>query len=429
MTDPDPRSNVERIFRSALASVDASSAVSKSIERRQGGFSVCDWDFESTARVAVIAIGKAATPMAAAAASALPPKAIAVGLVVTKDGHAEGHDLSGYEVLETSHPVPDSRCADAGRRVLEIAAQSSGPDLLLVLLSGGASSLVSLPPEGVRQEDLSTMNELLLASGADIRELNTVRKHVSQISGGRLAAHAHAKRIAVLAISDVPGDSLDVIGSGPCAADPTRYEDETIRGHLLRGRDGKEPESPKPADEVFERVRHRIVASNEVARSAAIEEAGRLGARTVSLGECIAGEARLVAKQIVACAIDESGDVPTCLVAGGESVVKIEGAGIGGRNQELALAAAIAMEGSELAGAVVLAAGTDGTDGPTEAAGAWADAGTAGRGRSRGLDIAAFLADNDSNSFFREEGGLFATGPTGTNVMDLVIVWIPPNSG
>lgn len=440
MTDRDPRANLERIFRAALTAVDARSAVERNFDREGDGFRVGGWHCDSNTQLVVIAIGKAAASMAAAVGTLVPEK-IRVGLVITKDGHAQGHALDEFEVLETSHPVPDERSARAGRRALVVVGEAREDELLLLLLSGGASSLVSLPPEGVSLEDLARTNELLLACGADIGELNTVRKHVSQISGGRLARTANARRVAVLAVSDVAGDAVDVIGSGPCAPDPTRYEDAlgvldhysltdrvpaSVMQYLQRGRDGSEPETPKPGDPAFARVKHAIVASNEVARAAALHQATALGAHAVSLGECVRGEARVVGSRIAALASVVAADRPVCLVAGGESVVQLTGDGVGGRNQELALAASIAFSEAEAPHAVLLAAGTDGSDGPTRAAGAWADAGTVARGRALGADARSALGRNDSNTFFSAEGGLFTTGPTGTNVMDLVLVWVPP---
>jgi glycerate 2-kinase len=438
----DSRAKLERVFRVALAAVDARAAVAENVRVEQGVLHVAGVACSPGTQLVVIAIGKAAAPMAQAIGSLVPDR-IRTGLVVTKDGHAKGHALSHFEVLETSHPVPDERCADAGRRVLERAADAREDEVLLVLLSGGASSLISLPPDGVELDDLARTNELLLGCGADIGELNAVRKHVSQVSGGRVAALSGAGRVAVLAVSDVPGDAIDVIGSGPCAPDPSRYQDAleilaeyglsnlvpaSVMAHLQRGSEGLEPETPKPGDASFARVEHEIVASNAVAREAALREATSLGAQTLALGECIRGEARDVGVRLAALAQCVENDRPVCLVAGGESVVRLKGDGIGGRNQELALAAAVVLADTPRSEAVLLAAGTDGTDGPTPAAGGWADASTVARGETEGADARAALDRNDSHSFFEAEGGLFVTGPTGTNVMDLVLVWLPAAS-
>ena len=443
MTRPSgPRDQLDQILRAAIRSVDASDAVAAELAVEPSGLSVCGYKLSGAAKLVVVAIGKAAAPMAAALAAKVPER-IRAGLVVTKDGHAEGHALAAYEVFESGHPVPDARGESAALRLLELVTAADPDDLLLVLLSGGASALVSLPPKGVSGEELAATNRLLLESGADIGELNAVRKHLSQISGGRLAKCAAASQIAVLAISDVVGDRLDVIGSGPCAPDPSTFREalevlerrglsqkvpKSVMNHLKRGRIGDEPESPKPGEPTFARVRHRIVASNADARRAAAAEASALGARAISLGECIRGEAAQVGRRIAALAASVVCAEPVCLIAGGESVVHVLGLGVGGRNQELALAAAIELDRLAAQGPVLLAAGTDGSDGPTQAAGAWADAATVTRGRRCAVDAQHALADNDSHRFFRAESGLIVTGPTGTNVMDLVLVWVPPEN-
>ena len=435
----DPRDQLQKILRAALAAVDARAAVSKELAVEASGLSVCGYKLSGSAKLIVVAIGKAAAPMAAGVA-ALVPEHIRTGLVVTKDGHCEGHDLSLFEVIETGHPVPDVRGEAAATRVLDLVASADPEDLLLVLLSGGASALASLPPKGISCEELAVTNRLLLESGADIGELNAVRKHLSQISGGRLAMSAAASQIAVLAVSDVLGDRLDVIGSGPCAPDPSRFQDalevlerrgltQRVPARVLRylnsGRDGEEPESPKPGERAFARVRHRIVASNADARHAAVAAATALGARAVSLGGCIHDEAARVGRRIAALSAAVVCVDPVCLIAGGESVVEVRGKGLGGRNQELALAAAIEFDGSAVQGAVLLAVGTDGSDGSTAAAGAWADVETVERGRRCEVDAHRALADNDSHGFFRAVSDTITTGPTGTNVMDLVLVWVP----
>lgn len=441
MTRPDdPRDPLRKILRAAIGSVAAGAAVENELAVGPGVLSVGGHKLPDTSKLVVIAIGKAAAPMAATVAAKVPER-IRAGLVVTKDGHCEGHALAPFEVFEAGHPIPDARGEIAARRVLELASSADPNDVLLVLLSGGASALVSLPPLGIRGDELALTNELLLQSGADIRELNAVRKHLSQISGGRLAEVAVASQILVLAISDVPGDGLDVIGSGPCAPDPSRFKDAlevlerrgltqrvpaSVLRYLNRGQQGDEPETPKPGEPAFARVRHKIVANNAAARYAAAAEATALRARVISLGECIRGEASSVGRRLAALSAAVVCEDPVCLIAGGESVVRVRGRGLGGRNQELALAAAIEFDGSAARGPVLLAVGTDGSDGPTPAAGAWADVGTVARGRRCAVDAHAALADQDSHTFFRAESGLLVTGPTGTNVMDLVLVWIPP---
>ncbi|MCP5043331.1 MAG: DUF4147 domain-containing protein [bacterium] len=432
----DARGALETVLRAALQAVDARAATARALLSIAEDTSLCGHAVAPETRFVVIAIGKAAAGMAEAAGQALAGR-IRTRLVVTKDGHAAGYDLDDDCVMETGHPVPDARGEVAAKRILACVEAADPDDLLLILLSGGASALVSLPPTDVSGEDLAATNRLLLECGADISELNTVRKHLSQISGGQLVQRAAASRVAVLAISDVPGDALDVIGSGPCAPDPSRFEGAleiltrrglcervppAVLGHLERGAAGAIAETPKPEDPIFDRVTHQIVACNADARRAAARRAEALGARVVSLGGCIRGEARDEGRRFAVLARSIASPVPVCVVAGGESVVVVRGNGLGGRNQELALAAAFELRDSHVQ---LLAVGTDGTDGPTEAAGAWADGQTIERARAAGCDPERALANNDSHSLFHAESGLLVTGPTGTNVMDLVLVWIP----
>jgi hydroxypyruvate reductase len=284
--------------------------------------------------------------------------------------------------------------------------------------------------------DLARTTRALLACGADIQQLNCVRKHLSDFAGGRLARAAGAGRVEVLVVSDVPGDALDTIGSGPCAPDPTTFADAlevidrggirkrvpaSVLAHLAAGASGALAETPKPDDPVFERVQHTIVARNKDAREAAEAEARCHGLEPVALGECLAGEAREQALRLVERARDLGHGGARCLVAGGETTVTLRGGGRGGRNQELALAAALALARHPDAQITLLAAGTDGSDGPTDAAGACVDPGSVARGAARGVDARAALEANDSYTFFEREGGLVVTGPTGTNVMDLVL--------
>ncbi|MDP6980613.1 MAG: DUF4147 domain-containing protein [Myxococcota bacterium] len=429
---PDPRSALRVISEAALDAVDARKATRRALVR--AGYREAS---AASTRLVVVAIGKAAAGMASAVVEEPWPVPLE-GIVVTKDDHAAGFDLGPLEVVEAAHPVPDDRSAAAGRRVLEVASNSGPEDLLLVLLSGGASSLVSLPPDEITIGDLAQVNSALLGSGASIHELNAVRKHLSRISGGRLARASGARRVVVLAISDVMGDDLAVIGSGPCAPDPTTYGDalgilrervaanevpDAVWRYLDQGTKGAHEETPKPGDGVFEHVDHEIIARNQHARTAAVEAAVAQGALAIDLGERLDAEASDTGRNFAALVRAARTHRPTCLIAGGETVVTLRGSGRGGRSQELALAAALALEGSD---ATLLALGTDGTDGPTDAAGAWADGSTAARARETGFEPMEMLAANDAYPLFDPLGELHRTGPTGTNVMDLVLVWIPP---
>lgn len=385
-------------------------------------------------RVFVLSVGKAAHAMAARAESLLAER-VSGGLVVTKDGHAGA--LERLEGCEAGHPLPDARSEQAARVALQRVGALHPDDVLLVLLSGGASALTACPAPGLTIADLVASTDVLLASGADIEEMNTVRKHLSDFSGGRLARAAGCRRICVLAVSDVPGDALEVIGSGPCVPDSTGYGDALdviarrdangrmparVISHLELGAAGESAETRELQAAGFEQARHTIVASNAGARKAAVQAIRSQGAKPIDLGSTLSGEAREAALRLLARARAERADGPVCLVVGGETSVTFREAGRGGRNQEFALAASLSLAQQGDADIAVLAAGTDGTDGPTDAAGAFVDSGTVARGRERGVDAAAALAAHDSYTFFAAEGGALMTGPTGTNVMDLVLI-------
>jgi hydroxypyruvate reductase len=369
----------------------------------------------------------------AAALEELVGDRIARGLAVTKEGHAL--PLRTLRTLEAAHPVPDARSERAAQEALSLARSVRPEEALAVLLSGGASALLTAPAEGLRQEELARTTQALLAAGAGIQELNCVRKHVGTVSGGRLAASVRGAPIVELVVSDVIGDRLDVIGSGPCSADPTTYADALAilrtRGlservprrvilHLEAGAEGKVPETPKPGDPALRRVVARVISGNGDALEAARREGERRGLQAIVASRELSGEARVAGRRLVALTRALRRETPLVLLAGGETTVTLRGLGRGGRSQELALAAALALQ--ELPGISLLAAGTDGSDGPTDAAGAFADANTVAHGRSLGLDAEQALLENDSYAFFSREGGVFRTGPTRTNVMDLVFL-------
>ncbi len=433
MSEGRPRfRELAAIFQAALAAVDAGLAVRRALRREGDLLEVAGRPLDAGQRIVVLAVGKAAAAMAAAV-EAIAAERIASGLAVTKDGHEL--PLRRVALRLAAHPVPDARCEAAAREALALVENAAAEDLLLVLLSGGASSLLACPAPGLRLDDLAAATRLLLAAGAEIEAANAVRKHLSALAGGRLARRARPRRIEVLALSDVPGDRLDAIGSGPFAPDPTTYSDalaalgargilaelpEAVRAHLAAGVRGEREETPKPGDAALARVRHTLVATNRTAVEAACAAAERAGLRAESTPGILRGEAREAARALVAAARARRAGPPLCLVAGGETTVTVRGPGRGGRSQELALAAALELDGGPPT--ALLAAGTDGNDGPTGAAGAYADEGTLARSRRAGLDARAALAANDSHAFFRAEGGLFVTGPTRTNVMDLALV-------
>ncbi len=390
-------------------------------------------------RVWVVGAGKGSAPMAAAVEQVLGDR-IAGGLVCVKDGH--GLPLARIEVVEASHPVPDARGVEAGRRILEMVRGAGPDDVVVAVLSGGGSALLGLPAPGVALEDIQEVTRLLLAAGATIGELNAVRKHLSQVKGGRLGAAAHPARVVNLVLSDVIGDRLDVIASGPFSPDPTTFADArevlvrrnvwdrvpgSVRRHIEAGCRGEVEDTPKPGDPRLAGIVHAVVGSNRKSLEAAAAEARALGYRPLILTSRLEGEAREVGRALVTMAQEawERGDPvapPACLLAGGETTVTVRGEGKGGRNQEMALAMAMALEG--WTGIAALSGGTDGTDGPTDAAGGLVDATSARRARERGLDPAEFLERNDSYTLLRETGDLVVTGPTRTNVMDVQVLLV-----
>lgn len=402
------------------------------------------YDLAAVERVWVVGGGKAATAMAAALHAILGSR-LSGGLVVTKYGHVDPRlDTGPVQVVEAGHPLPDEAGVDGTRRMADLLAGVTGRDLVLAIISGGGSALLTLPAAGLTLGHLQETTDLLLRCGATIVELNTLRKHLSQIKGGGLARLAGQAPVISLVLSDVVGDPLDVIASGPTVPDPTTFASAwavlerydlvervplAVRQHLQAGRDGERPDTPKPGDELFDRGYNLIVGSNRLAAEGAVQAARANGLSALLLSTFVEGEAREVAQVAAALAkelvsYDRPVPRPACLVWGGETTVTVRGQGRGGRNQELALAAALVLDG--LSKVVLVALGTDGTDGPTDAAGAVATGETVARARARGLDPAAHLANNDAYPFFDALDDLIRTGPTGTNVNDLMFLFAFP---
>jgi len=426
------------IFRAALAAVEPEQAVLRNLQLQAGVLRVGDLALElgRFKKVWVLGAGKADAPMARALERLLGGR-ISGGLIVVKEGHQL--ELERVEVQEASHPVPDHRGVEGTRKVLEVAREAGPEDLVLALFSGGGSALLVAPAEGISLEDKQEVTRLLLSCGATIQEINTVRKHLSSVKGGQLARAAHPATMVSLILSDVIGDNLDAIASGPTVPDPTTFGQarevlaryglwervpQAVRARLEAGSEGGLQETPKSGDPCFQKAHWKIVGSNLQALKAAREQAEKMGYRAVILGAGIEGEAREVAKALSAVAkeVIRSGNPlppPACLLCGGETTVTLKGPGKGGRNQEFVLAAAISLEGWEPV--VVLSGGTDGTDGPTDAAGAIADGTSVSRARAAGLCPERCLDNNDSYEFFRSLGDLLVTGPTRTNVMDVQV--------
>jgi glycerate 2-kinase len=414
------------IFRAALRAADPAGAVARYLARR---------DLSGFRNIYVVGAGKAGASMALAAERALRRR-ISAGLINVKDGNFA--KLRRIELNECGHPVPDARGVDGAMRIAAMAQTAGAGDLVLCLISGGASALMPLPAEGISLAEKQEVTKLLLACGAPIEHINCLRKHISRIKGGQLARLAAPAAVESLLLSDVIGDPLDVIGSGPTAPDVSTFADaaaildrygirglvpSSVRERIERGARGDLPETPKPADPLFRRVRNTVIGGNRLALDTAARAARALGYRTLVLSSSIQGETREVARMhgAIAREVAEHGHPikpPACLISGGETTVTIKGAGLGGRNQEFALAAALEIRG--LSSVVVFSAGTDGTDGPTDAAGAIAD----GRTLDRNPDAARYLDNNDSYHYFQSLNDLVITGATNTNVADVRIMLI-----
>jgi hydroxypyruvate reductase len=381
----------------------------------------------------VLAAGKAAPAMAAAAAQALGSR-IRAGLMISA-GPASAP--AGFDAIVGGHPVPTAGSEDAGRQALALAGRTSADETLLVLLSGGASALMAVPADGIRLDDKRATTARLLRAGADIHALNTVRKHLSAIKGGWLAARTRGA-CRTLVISDVVGDDLSAIASGPTVADATRFQDAldvlrrfggeaaypaAVVTRLRRGVEGAVAETPKPGDPRFARAETTIIGSRRDAMAGVVGAAPALGYHVLRIDDAVIGEARTAAVAHVRAVLARAADVPrpVCIVSTGETTVRVTGTGKGGRNQEFALASAPLL--AEAGAPVVLAsAGTDGVDGPTDAAGAIADPTTVIRAQAAGLTPSRFLSDNNAYAFFDALGDLIHTGPTGTNVGDLQVI-------
>jgi glycerate 2-kinase len=414
------------IFKAAVTAADPQAAVARYLK---------SLDFARFRNIYVVGAGKAGASMAGAAERVLGGR-ITAGVVNVKYGHLA--KLRHIELHECGHPVPDRQGMLGAERIAALAQAAQRQDLVIGLISGGASALLPLPEPPVTLAEMQKTTRLLLACGADIHEMNAIRKHTSRIQGGQLARLAAPARVEALLLSDVVGDDPGVIGSGPAAPDASTFEGclsildryrlhrrvpAAVRKRLEQGTRGALPETPKPDDPIFQRVRNTIVGSNRLALAAAARRARELGFRTLVLSSEIQGETREVARMHAAiareiCRTGQPVKPPACLISGGETTVTLRGRGLGGRNQEFVLAAAIDIAG--LPQTVILSAGTDGTDGPTDAAGALADGATP----SRKPDARNFLDTNDSYHYFEALGDLVKTGPTLTNVMDVRLILV-----
>lgn len=435
------REDAQTIFFSGLQAVEPGSAIRRycRVERERLVVGDRAYDLNRYHRILIVGAGKATAPMAATMEAFLADR-ITDGLINVKYHHVA--ELQRIQLVEAGHPVPDQNGQAGALRMLRLAQSAESQDLVICLISGGGSALLPLPADGLRFEDKQTTIKVLIGCGATIHEINAIRKHISAIKGGRLAQAVYPATLISLILSDVVGDNLDVIASGPTVADSSTFDDclrivqrhhietqlpEAIIRHLKAGADGEVAETPKADDSAFQKTQNLVVASNIEAMLAARQKAEDLGYRTLVLSSMIEGDTQTVARVhgAIAREIVKTGNpvaLPACILSGGETTVRVTGSGLGGRNQEFALVAALDIAGWE--DIVVLSGGTDGTDGPTDAAGAIADTATIQRALKLEMDAEHFLFDNDSYHFFEKLQDLFITGPTNTNVMDLRIVLV-----
>ena len=440
------RSEAEEIFKHAVKAVDPYRAVKRFVQVEDNRVilgvedqTMIKLDLMKYDRISIVGGGKATAPMARAIEDLFGEK-IQLGLINVKYGFAE--PLAITETIEASHPLPDQNGVKGTRKILDFLQSAGEKDLIFSLISGGGSALLPQPAGKISLSEKQTLTSSLLACGASIDEINTVRKHISSSKGGQMARAAYPATIVNLMLSDVVGDKMDVIASGPFTPDTSTFKDvleifrkydlddipTTIRERINAGLEGRIPETPKANDPVFKPVHNLIVGSNIIALEAAMEKAQALGYETLILSSAVEGETREVAlvHSAIAKEIVRTGrpiPPPACIISGGETTVTIRGKGMGGRNQEFGLAAALDIVDLPPR-VVILSGGTDGNDGPTDAAGAVVDPFTVTRGAGLGMRAVDFLNDNDAYPFFEKTNELLMTGPTNTNVMDARLVLV-----
>jgi glycerate 2-kinase len=435
------REKAVAIMCAALAAVDPEEAIRRQVRLDDGILTVGGkvYDLAEYQHIYVVGGGKAGASMARAMEEMLGDR-ITAGSVNVKYGYTVPTEI--IHLHEAGHPLPDAEGVRGTEALIQLLKRATKGDLVICLISGGGSALMVAPAEGITLADMEAFTQVMLGCGATINEINTIRKHCSRTKGGQMARLAYPADLIALLLSDVVGNPLDVIASGPAVADTSTFADaweiveeygieirlpHSIVERLQQGKEGVIGETPKAGDPALERVHSQVIASNEIAARAAIEEAKRQGFNTLLLSTFVEGEAREVALVFGAIAreIRNSGHPippPACIVAGGETTVTLRGGGRGGRNQELALAAAMPI--ADMTDVMVIGLATDGTDGPTDAAGALADGTTLARAEALSLSAQRHLAENDSYPFFEALGDLLLTGPTNTNVNDLTFVFV-----
>ncbi len=436
MTCDERKKSVTQIFHALLDEVNPYNAVSKYTDE------ILDiYQTEKFKKIYIAGFGKAACPMAKALEDSFLDL-IDNGILITKYNHCNSqYKPKKLKVFEAGHPIPDQNGQSGTNEIIKMLKKADIHHLLICLISGGGSALLVSPYDGVSLEEKQLITQMLLRAGADIDELNAVRKHISKVKGGRLAEIAYPAKIISLILSDVIGDKLDVIASGPTSPDNTTYSDalrvlkrynlinktpRSILTLLYKGEKGEIPDTPKEGNKIFDCVKNIIIGSNRKALKSAKTTAESLKFKTEVISSEIKGEAREVGRWLAKKAIEAKQNASSlktekyCFISGGETTVTVRGSGIGGRNMELALSFAIEIEG--IKGITLLSAGTDGTDGPTDAAGAIVDEETIKKAKTLSINPADYLNNNDSYNFFKKINGLLITGPTGTNVMDVQII-------
>ena len=429
------RQDAREIFNAALTAADAAKAVSGHLKVTGDGIDVAGrlYSLRSYKRLFVIGAGKGSALMCRALVELIGDWLYG-GIIIAKYGYAVA--MKKIAIIEAGHPIPDENGLRATERIARLLRQTTSEDLVINLISGGGSALLCSPADGISFHEKQEITRRLLSCGAPIGEINAIRKHISKVKGGRLARLAYPSTVISLILSDVVGDSISDIASGPTAPDPStfsecqvileRYKLRTekavsIARFIDKGSAREIEETPKPGDPIFNNVMNVVVGSNRLAVIAAKEQAERLGYSVKVIDKLAEGEATelAVAHAAIAKKIYHSGTDrrPACVISGGEATVTLRGDGLGGRNQEFALATALEIDG--LDGVVALSGGTDGSDGPTEAAGGIVDGGTVHRGETKGLDARDYLSRNDSYHYLKATDDLLVTGPTFTNVMDL----------
>jgi hydroxypyruvate reductase len=434
-------STLESVLAAALAAVEPAQAVRNALVGDSQGFIAGNraYNLSEYRRVLVVGAGKASAPMAAAVEDIVGQHAVLEGRVTVRYGHSA--PTRRVRIHEAGHPVPDAAGVESTQAIVDLLETTDAHDLVVCLISGGGSALLTLPADGISLEDLQRTTDALLRCGATINEINVVRKHLDVVKGGGLARLAAPAEVLTLVLSDVVGNPLDAIASGPSVPDTSTFADaarvfeqyalwsalpEAVVSRIRRGATGEIADTPKPGDLLFAHAQTLIVGSNLLACEAAARAAADLGLNALVLTSYVEGEAREAGRVLAALLreVDASGHPlrrPCCLVAGGETTVTVRGQGRGGRNQELALSAAFGLRG--LSDVLLASVGTDGSDGPTDAAGAWVDGHTLDRAAALNLDPAAALAANDSYTFLDTVGTLIRTGPTNTNVNDLYLLF------